>query len=73
MILAAKQQQEAKRERRVKKNLTLLFGNIKKALDEKKDDEFIHQNLQCRIQEAKHKVEKKCTISFLAGLACGRS
>jgi hypothetical protein len=45
MILAAKQQQEAKRERRVKNNLTLLFGNIKKALDEKKDDEFIHQNL----------------------------
>ncbi len=42
MIQAAKQQQEMKRERRVKNNLHLLFGNIKKALDEKKDDEFIH-------------------------------
>jgi hypothetical protein len=42
MVLAAKQQQEAKRDRRVKNNLNLLFGNIKKALEEKKDDEYIH-------------------------------
>lgn len=40
--LAAKQQLEAKRERRVKNNLNLLFGNIKKAVEEMKDDEFIH-------------------------------
>jgi hypothetical protein len=49
MMLAGRQQLEMKKERRVKNNLHLLFGNIKKALDEKKDDEFIHPNVQVRI------------------------